>query len=209
MARVKGTIASQLSGTIGGLVFVQVGDKTYVRTAPNRKKNSWSKKQQQHRSRFQACTRFYQALRETVVIPIWNLSATKNLSGYNLFMKTNLPAFDAEGARIDPALLHFSMGTLPLPQHLSIVRDETSPTTVQISWSAELITRAEQPDDELLMMIRNDFQTFGPIETECLRKDESCRFDLSEWASESKWNLYLFFASADRTRYSTDQYFSV
>lgn len=209
MAKFKGMPGMKLSGNIGGLVFVQVGDQTYVRRAPTRKKDSWSQKQQQHRARFKSFTGFYRSLRETVVKPIWNLSATKNLTGYNLFMKANLPAFSSDGGHIDPALLHFSTGPLPLPRYLSAWRDVESPATIEISWHTEIITRMEQPDDELLIAVRSNFQSFGPIETGCLRKDGNCLFDVSEWESTSPLNLYLFFASADRTRYSPDHHFGL
>jgi hypothetical protein len=209
MAKFKGIPGMKLSGNIGGLVFVQVGDQTYVRRAPTRKKDSWSQKQQQHRARFKSFTGFYRSLRETVVKPIWNLSATKNLTGYNLFMKANLPAFSSDGGHIDPALLHFSTGLLPLPRYLSARRNEESPATVQVSWHTEITTRMEQPDDELLIAVRSNFLSFGPFETGCFRKDGNCLFDISKWESAPILSLYLFFASADRSRYSHDHYFAL
>ena len=209
MARIHGTIGGHLSGKLDGLVFVKVGDKTYVRTAPERRKDSWSPKQEQHRRRFQAFTRFYRMHRGNIVQPIWNLSATKQQTGYNLFMKANLPAFNADGSDFDPSLLHYSTGPLDLPQNLMLHRDELNPMMVHVSWNPECITRQERPDDELLIVRGGSYRAIGPIETAAQRKAGSCTFDFTDRLKEGPWDLYLFFVSADRKKYSPDKHFSV
>lgn len=209
MARIHGTIGGHLSGKLDGLVFVKVGDKTYVRTAPKRRKDSWSPKQEQHRRRFQAFTRFYRMLRGNIVQPIWNLSATKQQTGYNLFMKANLPAFNADGSAFDPSLLHYSTGPLALPQNLMLHRDELNPMVVHVSWNPECITSKERPDDELLIVYGGSFKAIGPIEAGVRRETGKCTIDFTGQLTKGSWELYLFFASANREKYSPDKHFSV
>lgn len=209
MARIKTAAGLKISGKLGNLVFVQQGEQTYVRTSPERKKGHWSRRQQQHRSRFQAFTAYYQQMREKVVKPIWNLSATKQFTGYNLFMKANMPAFNQQGELADPSLLHFSTGPLPLPLCLSAEKNDSAPQLVNIRWEPGAVSPLASGNDELLMIINTASGTEGPITTGTFRKEGHYQLDLSEHQEEQEGNLYLFFANSERSAYSEDKYIHI
>src|SRR5665647_2552458 len=117
MAIVEGGIGKYLSGSIEGMVMVKGKFRTYMRSMPReRKASEWSEKQKQQRNGFGSLIRYAGEQKYRVIIPIWNKAAENiNMSGFNLFVKANRAAFDAEGKVRNPALLHFSTGELPLP----------------------------------------------------------------------------------------------
>ncbi len=210
MARTNNLPEYFLRGKIGNVVFVQNGDQVIVRAAQaKRKKESWSEKQQQHRSRFKAVIDHYQQLKNRIVSPIWDLAATHNLTSYNLFLKANLPAFDNNGVLSDFSLLHYSIGSLPLPQRLSAVREESNPQEILISWNTELITKAEMPNDELLYVLVHGEETLGPVATGARRSDGMFRLQCPDQTDGESCHLYLFFSNQARSHYSEDKYFLV
>jgi len=207
MARTNTPPGAYLSGKAGNLVFVQNGDEVIVRSLPKRRKaGSWSEKQQQQRKRFQAAQAFYSSVRDSVVIPIWKLAATRKLTAYNLFLKANLGAFDKNGELADYSRLHFSTGTLPLPQQLTAVRTADDGSKVKVSWNPERQTKAESGDDELLCVWANPSHRIGPMATDSFRADGQCTLDLPETAGEESFNLYLFFGNSSKTSYSADKH---
>lgn len=80
---------------------------------------------------------------------------------------------------------------------------------VYISRNPECIARQEQPNDELLIVQGGTYRAVGPIETTAQRKAGEGTFDFTDLLSEGTWELYLFFASANRKnthRISTFQF---
>jgi len=139
MAKAKIAGGIQLSGKLGnGLVFVPYGDEMIVRTLPaQRKPDGWSRKQKAHRERFRAVSRHYKNYRDSIVRPIWSLSATVKHTGYNLFVQANMPAFDHNGEMSDPSLLHFSTGPVSLPQQFRAERLADDPSVIRFSWNTD------------------------------------------------------------------------
>ncbi len=75
--------------------------KSYARRAPReRAKNSWSEGQRRYFTRFGKAAAFWRPSTPEVIKAIFELVA-ENMTGYNLFLKTNLPAFSADGSHID------------------------------------------------------------------------------------------------------------
>jgi len=71
MARLKHGIGSMLSGSAGGMVFVQMDGETYMRVAPNRSKSSWTSKQKLHRKRFTQVISFCSQFKLSLIQTIW------------------------------------------------------------------------------------------------------------------------------------------
>ncbi|MCW0483114.1 DUF6266 family protein [Gaoshiqia sediminis] len=210
MARTKSFPGLYLSGKIGNLVFVPYGDEVIVRSLPERRKpGSWSEKQQQQRKRFQAARVFYNSVRESVVIPIWKLSATKKLTAYNLFLKANLGAFDKNGELADYSRLHFSTGPLPQPQQLTAARSADNSSQVVLCWNPEAQSKAESAGDELLCMWAREGQLLGPIATGSIRSEGQSILEHPSVEGGESWNLYLFFRNKNHTSYSDDKHFQL
>lgn len=210
MAKAKGIGGLQLSGKLGDtLVFVRYGDDMIVRMAPSpRKKGSWSAKQQSQRSRFQSVVWFYRLYKESVVIPIWNLSATVKHTGFNLFVQANMPAFDPNGQVCDYSLLHFSTGSVPLPQNLKAERNAENPSQLLFRWNAKPVNQAEKSSDKLMVFAyKPGYRT--ALNPGATRADGAANLDLpADWVPQ-KLNLYLYFQRADGSAYSNDRYFEL
>lgn len=117
MAKMKRNIGDVVSGKIGNVVFVNMRGKSYVRAAPQRKKDSWSENQLLYRQRISRVSTLWRALKSEEMSRIWN-SAAEQMNGYAWFLKLNLPALEMDGTLIDPKLLKVSDGKLPVPQNL-------------------------------------------------------------------------------------------
>jgi hypothetical protein len=208
MARLKGGIESMISGKIGGVVFVQTKWGKYARSVPTRgKKRPWSPKQVMARKRFSAVYAFWKQFQRTPFKQIWD-EAAEMMSGYNFYLKTNMPAFGEDGALIDPERLHFSAGKLPLPHRLNAKRMESDPTKIEASWQNDEGSGVARPDDELMMMVSNDGKFIGPIATGAIRRQETAVIQLPAVTGTIQ-GIYLFFGSDKRKLYSPDIYLGI
>ena len=194
-----------LSGMIGNLVAVRAKDMQILRIRP-RSRSVWSGKQKQVWKRFRALTDFWNQFRYTPVQQIWKI-ADKGLRGINLFIKTNMPAFDPEGVVIDPDKLHFSAGRLPLPHRFIASRTLGDSDKIDVTWDNTQAPGAGRSDDELMMMIANDGVFTGPLSTGFLRKAGTALIQSEALATAQA--VYLSFASDKRKMYSADQYFQL
>jgi hypothetical protein len=208
MARVKGGTGVGISGKLGGLVFFDYFGKGHVRMAPTeRSKSSWSPKQQEHRKRFSAIYAFWGQYKRTQIQQIWKIAAEK-MHGINLFMKTNMPAFGAEGDLIDLERFHFSAGHLPLPHLLNAEPMPYEPGKIAVTWQDDSGRAHAHTDDELIMMIAHEGKFAGPIETGFGRQSGSAVIEIPVGMGGVQ-GIYLFFASKERLLYSTDQFFKI
>ena len=171
MALVTDGIGRFLSGSIEGLVFVKGKDNTYMRSMPKvRKASEWTEKQREARKGFQSLIKFANAHKTNVIVPIWN-KAAKDLamSGYNLFVKANRAAFDAQGNVGHPGLLHFSTGPLALPYRLWAEADAENPHSMAVSWTDQLAGSASGNDSLMSVIYQNKDK--GAVDTGNKRKD--------------------------------------
>jgi hypothetical protein len=68
-----------------------------------------------------------------IIQPIWNLIPGKG-SGYNRFLKANMPAFGFDGQLVDRSMLHFSDGVLPFPFHFRVEVITDVSNKIKVSW---------------------------------------------------------------------------
>jgi hypothetical protein len=195
----------QLSGLIGGVVAVRGKDLQILRSAP-RKRNRWSGKQLQTWERWKALTTLWNRFRFTTVQQIWKI-ADKGQRGINLFISTNMPAFDPDGVLVDQERLHFSAGRLPLPHNFMVARSFEDPGKIEVSWDTAPAPGGARSDDELMMMIGGNGNFKGPVATGFPRKAGSAVIQSAD--IETADAVYLSFASEKRKIYSWDQYFKI
>lgn len=207
MARVKGGIAQGLSGMAGGVVFVLRDGKTYIRSAPQRSKSSWTPRQILHRERFKAVNEYCTKYKYTLIPQIWNLAAEHNY-GYNLFLKSNMPAFGLDGQLTAVDKLHFSAGKLLLPQQFTAKRSISVSTKVEVAWMNDVNMAKMYNYDELMMVVGYADHSTAPIATGVQRSLCQALIDLPA-DIENITGIYLFFAAPDRKSYSSDQYFGL
>ena len=208
MAKVKGGTDGSISGMIGPVVFYKMRGKSYARQAPKeRKKNSWSDDQVAYRKKVSRHGEFW---RHSVAETVKNIFgfAAEEMTGYNLFLKTNLPAFSQDGAVIDLEWLHLSAGKLPLPHKLKAERSAGDPSIVEVSWQNDSGSGLASGKDELKMIVALEGKFTGPVSTGALRKDGTAVISIPEGPGAVQ-GIYLSFASAERKLYSPDQYFGL
>ena len=207
MARVTTGTGKGFSGKVGGLVFSQQNDETYVRSAPQRKKNSWSPRQQLHRIRFKAVHDYCAKYRYTLIPQIWNLAA-KDRHGFNLFLKANMPAFALDGQLAEQGKLHFSDGKLPLPLQFKAKRTDGDPSKIEVSWLNDANLPGVYIHDDLLMIAGYPDHFTSPLTTGLQRRD--CHGVISLPIDHSEiTGIWLSFAAPDKEAYSPDQYFGI
>jgi len=208
MARVTKGIAQAFSGRLDNIVFVNRGENTYVRTLPRKRKSSeWSEDQINHRECFAVVMRYASKMMNPFVKPIWNKAGTDTMSGFNLFVKANKPAFGMKGRVEDPSMLRFSAGSLPLPSNLKAEMSSEVSNVIIVSWKNQ-ITNSARGHDHLMVVFYNTDELMKPIQTAFKRKDEQAQLALPEMTGKEIF-LYLFFGSSDQTAYSNDHAFKV
>jgi hypothetical protein len=192
---------STLTGMVGPIVIAQWKGKTYMRSAPKRKvKNSWSPEQLAHRKRFKAVIAFCKQFKEFLIPQIWN-DAADRMSGFALFLKTNMPAFDVDGKLTDPKLIRLSTGKLPLVEELKAERSAPGSNTINVSWKRSSEMGGIRSKDELMVVSAGDGKYSEITGTGIIRYAYSGSFELP-FEPASATHIYLFFGSKDRRDYS-------
>lgn len=206
MARITNDPMGAISGMIGPTVFYTVKGKQYIRAAiREREKDSWSPGQVTYRQKVSKAAAFWGKLAANPARESWKLAAD-GMSGYNLFLKTNLPAFKGDGSQMDLAWLHLSAGKLPLPHQLIAVAGEGDPTKWNVSWQDDSGNALAQSDDELMVIFAQDGKFTNPLSTGVKRKQKKAVVQAPQGTIQG---MYLFFASADGKLYSVDQFVRV
>jgi len=208
MAKVTGGTDGSISGAIGAVVFYKMRGKSYARKAPgDRAKNSWSEGQRRYFTKFGKAAAFWRQSTPEAIKAIFDLAA-ENMTGYNLFLKTNLPTFSADGSQIDFEYLHLSAGKLPLPHHLRAQRVADDPEKVEVTWTDDTEKVLASSRDVLMMTVARDGKLTAPIATGVFRKQQSAVIQLPAGTGTIQ-GFYLSFASKERKLYSPDQWFGI
>jgi len=208
MAIIGGGSNGSISGMIGPVVFFKLNGKLYARKAPTqRAKNSWSNNQVLYRKKVSKLAAFWKQAIPVPMRQVWNL-ATEEMTGYNLFLKTNLPAFSPDGMEIDPEWLHLSAGNLPLPHKLKACLVEGDPGQIEVTWQDDSGIGLAFPTDVMMMVIAHEGKYTAPIATGAVRKQEKVVIQVPTGTGSVK-GIYLSFAAKERMLYSPDQYFGL
>ncbi len=207
MAKVTGGTDGSISGAIGPVVFYKLRGKSYARRRPDRSKDTWSATQKTYFSKFGKVALFWRQNVPVKVKQIFQLAA-EGMTGYNLFLKTNLPAFNADGTEIDLQWLHLSAGKLPLPHKLEAKKMTGDPSKVEVSWQDDSDTGLALPKDELMIIVADGGKYKGPSATGALRSQGTALIQLPSGIGNLQ-GIYLSFASEQRELYSPDQFFGI
>lgn len=206
MALIKAGNGSSLSGLVGTVVIVQKKGGSYMRSAPKYSKDSWTEKQQAHRARFKKVSKFVKQFKERLLPQIWN-DADERLSGYALFLKTNMAAFSAEGELTEPLKLKLSTGTLDFPQDIRLSGEVSAGEPLTVSW----VDRGEggvRMYDELMVISSGGGLYSDILYTGLLRGNKGGTFELPPLDKKATY-LYLFFGARDRRDYSVSECFAI
>lgn len=184
--------------------------KVYYRRRPERYRDAFTPVQQLQRGRMPAAVAFYQNLKDSFLARIWRLAArTEGCSGYNLFVKYNIHAFDREGVIADYGRITLSHGTLPLPECLRA--EKTGEKEVTVRWDDQLPVSSSRQYDRLFaaaIYSSNPFEVHFPDTKGICRNDLSAALSLDN-LPEDEIHLYLFFGCGQPENYSVQHYFSI
>jgi hypothetical protein len=207
MAKVNSSDGS-ITGLIGSLVFVNFNGKKYVRMAPRtRSKNSWSDGQVAYRKKFREVCALWTESIPRKTRQIWELAAV-GMNGFNLFVKTNMPALGSDGKICDWERFHFSAGKLLLPHLLKANRAVSDPEKVEVSWQNDPESAYSSTHDQLMMIVVRDGKFTAPIATGAIRRQGSAVIQLPSGTGTLQ-GIYLFFGNERDELYSVDQYFGL
>lgn len=190
MAVIKG---SKLSGKLGPVVAATWKDIEYLRSLPRKRKaNDWSEKQFAHRKCFTAVNAFAKISRDVLIKPFWNRAAKGNLSGYNLFIKANKPAFEPAGELIDPRMLKMTIGNLPLPFNIEATYRCSDSALVDISWENASSLDSVRGTDKLMIILFRNLHMSAPIDTGFKRSQCNAHLELTSGYGNIEC-IYVFF----------------
>lgn len=207
MGRIANVTNGAVSGKVGPVVYYEMKGKAYVRAAMMpRAKESWSSEQKGVRKKVSRVAALWRQLDKNPVREIW-AQAAEQMSAYNLFLKTNLPAFKGEMIQPDPEFFHLTAGQLPLPHHLNAVAAQGDASSWQVSWKDDSGYLLSQPEDELMVIFAHDGKFTHPVATGALRSQENATVQVPAEIKNLQ-GIHLFFAAPKRKIYSSDQFFN-
>jgi hypothetical protein len=204
MAKVKDGARSQLSGKADGLVYVQFNGGVYARKLPTRKKDTWTPGMKLNEQRFKEVNNFCGLFKDSVIPQIWK-GVNPRMSGYALFLKTNMAAFAPDGSIADAKKLMLSTGNLAFPEGLEVHRSGAEENKVEVSWPKEMHVGGIHLKDDLMVISSADGRYSEITATGIERNDLGGTFALPA----NPMHLYLFFASKDRRDYSKSMCFEI
>jgi len=207
MAKVTKGLGLELSGKVEEMVFVQFNGGTYTRSTPKRTKDSWTPNMLAHQQRFGKVVKFCGQFKSSVIPQIWNEAAVR-MSGYALFLKTNMQAFAKDGSIPDLKKIKFSTGKLTLPQGIEAHKMTLESNTYQVSWLKDAHLGGKSMRDELLVISAADGKYSAINETGIHRGNLNGTLELPEIPMLAT-HIYLFFTSQDRRNYSESICFEI
>jgi hypothetical protein len=207
MTKVKQGIESMLSGKFGNLVFVQRQGKTYVRRAPQRKKDSSTPAMLRNQQRFAQIMSFCGMFKDTLIPKVWK-QAAEGSSGFRLFQKVNSPAFAADGTLPDVTKIQLSTGKLTLPQDMKVSRKSADSPVIEISWPEDPDLGGIHLQDELMAIVAGEGKYSDIIESGITRGALGGSIELPAEPSPVS-HIYLFFGSKDGNNYSPSICFKI
>lgn len=182
--------------------------KIYYRSRPLRYRDACTAVRQLQRGRMPAAVAFYRNLKDSFISRIWRVAAQEaGCSGYNLFVRHNINAFDREGVIADYSKITLSYGTLPLPEQLRV--EKTGANQITVRWDNTLPVSYSRQEDRLFAAAiygSNPFEVCFPDTEGICRPDLSATLILTN-LPEDEIHLYLFFGSPRPENYSVQRYF--
>ena len=198
MARMKRNIGEMVSGKIGNVVFVTINDKSYVRSAPMRKKDSWTGLQQLYRQRISSIAALWRSIPYGALRSSWS-AVSPELNGYASFVKANMGALAIDGSLIDPTRLTLTQGKGEIPQLLKAQREAPLSPVIGVSWQNDPNSPPERLKDALWAIPFDGNHFSAPMDTGLKRADLSGTFILPPIPPGRKvpTTLFLFLITTD------------
>lgn len=211
MAKVMEGARLGLSGKADGLVYVRFNGEVYTRKLPKRKKEAWTPGMIQNLERFKRVNAFCSLFKDSLIPQIWK-GVNPRMSGYALFLKSNMAAFGPDGALLDAKRLMLSTGNLSFPLGFETKRSDMDQNQLEVSWPKEMHVGGVHLKDELMAIGAIEGQYSDIINTGIKRNDLGGTFALPSFSmsqAPGSMHIHLFFTSNNRRDYSPSVCFEV
>jgi len=192
LGAIKGAFGNYIGGSWKG--------RGYVKIRPSSIADPKTQKQKNQRNRFAACAKLAKLLKVDLIKPIWKKMAG-DITGNNLFTKTNIGLFAADGTIADYENLKVSVGILPLPKNIVVQNDGTTAGAIRISWVDNSGWDIAASTDRLRVVYLNGTE---PVIIEGLsitRSEEQATIQLTGISGQAV-HVYVYFANEESETYS-------
>jgi len=165
----------------------------------------------QNLKRFKRVNEFCALFKEDLIPQIWK-GVEPRMSGYALFLKANMGAFEKDGSLGDAKKIFLSIGKRTFPEGFEVSRSETDNNLMEVEWPREMHVGGPHLKDELMVISALDGRYSDMTNTGIERNDLGGSFALPSSSmpqTPGQLHLYLFFASKDRRDYSVSACFEV
>ena len=210
MVEIKSGALLGAHGRYQGMVIFQKGKKTYGRALPSYDGNADSPSRKVQNARLAAAVTHYQTIKETFLYHAWRMEATRRevISGYNLFLKENIKAYNTDYTVGDFRLLTLVPGALQVPFRMQ--QQEAPAGVLSITWEASpWVSRQRNKDTFMLAVIYDDepFRVEIIENTGITRLDGTATIPLAK-AGAGKAYVYAFFTNEARDAFTNHVYFN-
>ena len=139
---------------------------------------------------------------DTLITPVWSKKAVK-MSGFNLFVKTNIDVFDDTGALTDYTNLKLAVGDLPLPTSLAIQLAGSGNGAITVTWVDNSGTGIADSTDRLRIAAMSNGELVLISGLVFNRNAQQANVQLP-FAAGSTAHVYAFFENEGKSKYSAD-----
>lgn len=211
MVEIKSGALLGAHGRYQGMVVFQKGNKTYGRALPSYDGNADSPSRKVQNARLAAAVTHYQTIKETFLYHAWRMEATRRevISGYNLFLKENIKAYNTDYTVGDFRLLTLVAGALQVPFRMQ--QQEAPAGVLSITWEASPWVSRQRNEDAFMLAVIYDDEPFRVeiIEnTGITRLDGTATIPLVK-AGAGEAHVYAFFTNEKRDAFTNNVYFNV
>lgn len=204
MGKIKQGILGGVSGTVGNVVGSSWKGINYLRIKAQSIKDAKSDGQIGQRARFAACTALAKSIFDSIIRPVWDKKA-KKMSGYNLFVKTNIANFDDNGEIADYGLLRFAVGDLVNAAGIIATDDPVLEGAIRITWTDNSGTGNAAATDRLNILAFCNGEIVVLDSLGIMRSAGTAQVPLP-FGAGVEVHVYAFFVDESKSKYSNDQY---
>lgn len=196
-----------LIGKLGDRIYYMFYGRNLSRRYPKKIKDAKTKLQKKSRKRFSIISKFASSAMDAINKKVWS-GCTREMTGFNLFIKVNIPFFNKEGNIEDYERIIFSIGKIKLPSNLKVEPIKDTPGFIKISWNYTKEEKNANQNDRLRVFYVTKKNVVIEKETEIRRMEKTAILKLPE-KKKQQYHIYVAFVDDEMKIGSKSTYRSV
>jgi Family of unknown function (DUF6266) len=190
-------------GKVGKIIGSSRNGKHYVKGPYKKRTGTVSEKELLNRKKFALAQSWLAPLKDFVREGFRGYSQqSQGFIAAKSWLLKNALISDANGLRVDPALMKVSSGDLPNPANIAMATTETG--DLKFTWDASSDASADA--DQIMMLAYNIETKAAYFKTTGQFRSAGMDTLLLEKTPEKKFHIYAAFNAADRSRQSDSVY---